>query len=97
MSFFISITMKKLSQFLIFLFICLPLSFVETQNNGVRDGKAVFHVGVILDLTSTSGNVTDTCISIAIANFYKIHPNQNTRVVTHIRDSKGDPITATTA
>ncbi|KAI3888565.1 hypothetical protein MKW92_027341, partial [Papaver armeniacum] len=89
--------MKKLSRFLIFLFFSLPLSFVETQNNGVRDGKAIFHVGVILDLTSTVGNVTDTCISIAISNFYKIHPNQNTRVVTHIRDSKGDPITATTA
>ncbi|XP_026397111.1 glutamate receptor 2.7-like [Papaver somniferum] len=89
--------MKKLSRFLIFLFFSLPLSSVETQNNGLRDGKAIFHVGVILDLTSTVGNVTETCISIAVSNFYKIHPNQNTRVVTHIRDSKGDPITATTA
>ncbi|XP_026383658.1 glutamate receptor 2.7-like isoform X1 [Papaver somniferum] len=97
MSFFIFVTMKKLCRSLIFLFFCLPLSFVETQNNGVRDGKAIFHVGVILDLTSTIGNVTDACISIAISNFYKIHPNQNTMVVTHIRDSKGDPITATTA
>ncbi|KAI3965657.1 hypothetical protein MKX01_010614 [Papaver californicum] len=89
--------MKTLSRFLIFLFFSLPLSFVETQNNGVRDDKAIFHVGVILDLTSTGGNVTRTCISLGISNFYKIHPSQNTRVVTHIRDSKGDPITATTA
>ncbi|MCL7042452.1 hypothetical protein MKW94_013010, partial [Papaver nudicaule] len=89
--------MKKLSQFLIFLFFCLQLSFVDTQNNGVRNDIAMFHVGVILDLTSTIGNVIRTCISIAKSNFYKIHPNQNTRVAIHIRDSKGDPITATTA
>ncbi|XP_026383597.1 glutamate receptor 2.7-like isoform X2 [Papaver somniferum] len=80
--------MKKMSRFLIFLFFCLPFSFVEPQNNGVRNGIAIFHVGVILDLTSTVGNVTDTCISIAISDFYKSHPNQATRVVTHTRNSK---------
>ncbi|XP_026390852.1 glutamate receptor 2.7-like isoform X1 [Papaver somniferum] len=89
--------MKKLSGVLIFLFFCLPLSFVETQNNGVANDKAILHVGVILDLTSTVGNVTRACISIAYSNFYKIHPNQNTRVVIHMRDSKGDPVTATSA
>ncbi|KAI3965654.1 hypothetical protein MKX01_010611 [Papaver californicum] len=89
--------MKKLSRFLVFLFFCLPLPFVEPQNNGVRNGKTIFHVGVILDLTSTVGNVTRKCISIAISDFYKLHPNQTTRVVLRIRNSKGDAITATTA
>ncbi|KAJ4848504.1 hypothetical protein Tsubulata_003391 [Turnera subulata] len=52
------------------------------------------HVGVILDITSWAGRIGRTSISTAISDFYSKHSHYKTRLVLHIRDSRGDPFCA---
>lgn len=48
------------------------------------------HIGVILDLESRDGMIINSCISMAISDFYNLHDNYSTRLVLHTRDSKGE-------
>ncbi|TVU24228.1 hypothetical protein EJB05_26649, partial [Eragrostis curvula] len=56
-----------------------------------------FDVGVVLDLGTTVGKVARTSITMAIEDFYTVHPNYKTRIVLHIRDSMSDDVQAARA
>jgi ionotropic glutamate receptor len=76
--------------------IFLAVSAAVAQN--VTESKVEeFHVGVVLDLGTTVGKVAHTSISIAVEDFYAIHPNHTTRLVLHVRDSKSDDVQAASA
>ncbi|KAK1316441.1 hypothetical protein QJS10_CPA05g02316 [Acorus calamus] len=59
--------------------------------------KVQFHVGLILDLESLVGKMSNTSISMALEDFYESHPDYTTRVVLHGRDSHMDVIAAASA
>ncbi|XP_034680224.1 glutamate receptor 2.2-like, partial [Vitis riparia] len=54
-------------------------------------------VGVVLDLDTWVGKMGLSCISMALSDFYASHGHYKTRVVTKIRDSKGDVVGAAAA
>ncbi|KAJ8535767.1 hypothetical protein K7X08_034168 [Anisodus acutangulus] len=53
-----------------------------------------FQVGVVLDLDTQLGHRALHCLRIAHSNFYSRHTNYTTRLVLHVRDSKGNVIDA---
>lgn len=53
-----------------------------------------FAVGVILDTGSWNGRMVNSCIMMAASDFYNINGHHQTRIVTQIIDSKGDPLKA---
>ncbi|PIN15248.1 Glutamate-gated kainate-type ion channel receptor subunit GluR5 [Handroanthus impetiginosus] len=56
-----------------------------------------FQVGVILDLDSLVGSVGLSSLSLALSDFYSANTNYSTRLVLHVRDSRGQVIDAATA
>ncbi|KAF2916287.1 hypothetical protein DAI22_09g106900 [Oryza sativa Japonica Group] len=66
--------------------------------NATNDpGADEFHVGVILDLGSLVGKEARTSISMAVEDFYASHKNYRTRLVLHVRDSRGNNFQAASA
>ncbi|PIA28576.1 hypothetical protein AQUCO_06800023v1, partial [Aquilegia coerulea] len=61
-----------------------------------QDNDAIIHinVGVILDLETWVGKVSNSCMYMAISDFYAIHGDYKTRLVLHSRDSKSDIVGA---
>ncbi|KAF5197312.1 Glutamate receptor 2.2 [Thalictrum thalictroides] len=51
-------------------------------------------VGVILDLDTWVGKVSNSCMFMAISDFYAIHADYKTRLVLHTRDSKSEVVGA---
>ncbi|MQM16533.1 hypothetical protein Taro_049491 [Colocasia esculenta] len=56
-----------------------------------------FRVGVILDRSNWNGNISWTCISMAVEDFYAAHPKYRTRVELRLRDSGEDTVGASSA
>ncbi|KAD1306628.1 hypothetical protein E3N88_43033 [Mikania micrantha] len=54
-------------------------------------------VGVILDMDTSFGKMINTCISIAIRDFYLQNDDYTTVIRPHLRDSKQDNVQATAA
>ncbi|GMI98604.1 GLUTAMATE RECEPTOR 1.2 [Hibiscus trionum] len=50
------------------------------------------HVGLIIDRQSWVGKIVDSCISMAISDFYDRNSHYRTKLVLHTRDSEGDPL-----
>ncbi|KAL5736282.1 hypothetical protein ACOSQ2_031070 [Xanthoceras sorbifolium] len=74
-----------------------PFSAQRIDDDDDKDGSVAeeeIHVGVILDMGSWEGKTLQTCISMAISDFYTKHDYYKTRVVLHTRDSKGEPLLA---
>ncbi|KAF3434907.1 hypothetical protein FNV43_RR21994 [Rhamnella rubrinervis] len=59
--------------------------------------KEEVHVGVIVNMNSREGKIVESCIAMAISDFYGTHHNYTTRVVLHTRDSKGQYLHALSA
>ncbi|CAL5058981.1 unnamed protein product [Urochloa decumbens] len=78
------------------MFLFLAFSSAVAQNITESRVKE-FHVGVVLDLGTTVGKVAHTSISIAVEDFYAVHPNYTTRLVLHVRDSMTDDVQAASA
>ncbi|KAG8056829.1 hypothetical protein GUJ93_ZPchr0002g23150 [Zizania palustris] len=74
------------------------LAFHFAVAQSVPEKKAEeFQVGVVLDLGTLVGKVASTSISLALEDFYAVHPNYTTRLVLHFRDSMGDDVQAASA
>ncbi|GMI98611.1 ARABIDOPSIS THALIANA GLUTAMATE RECEPTOR 1.3, glutamate receptor 1.3 [Hibiscus trionum] len=52
----------------------------------------MIHVGLIIDSHSWVGKNVDSCISMAISEFYGRNSHYRTKLVVHARDSEGDPL-----
>ncbi|KAF5821959.1 hypothetical protein HanXRQr2_Chr01g0020901 [Helianthus annuus] len=59
--------------------------------------KVIIRVGIILDMEAWTGKSIHSFINFAISDFYTRNSNYRTRIVLHIRDSKGDPLQALSA
>ena len=59
--------------------------------------KEEVHVGAIVDMSSREGKIVESCISMAISDFYGVHRNYTTRLLLHTRDSKGQHLRALSA
>ncbi|XVF21260.1 hypothetical protein REPUB_Repub12eG0074700 [Reevesia pubescens] len=97
---------KMKNQILILLLICFTF-LIETfwcsqadvikRNGNVDSVDDEVHVGVIVDMGSWEGKVIQSCISMAISDFYSLENSYKVRVVLHVRDSQGDPFRALSA
>ncbi|KAB5514426.1 hypothetical protein DKX38_028332 [Salix brachista] len=54
-------------------------------------------VGVILDLNSTVGEIAESCISMAVSDFYAVNDDFKTRLALFTRDSSRDVVAATSS
>ncbi|GJY79142.1 hypothetical protein Tco_0484943 [Tanacetum coccineum] len=54
-------------------------------------------VGVILDMGSWVGKTVNSCISMAVLDFYTANSHYNTRIVVHNKDTHGEPLHALSA
>ncbi|KAF5189173.1 hypothetical protein FRX31_021239, partial [Thalictrum thalictroides] len=61
--------------------------------DAVTNDKSTIDVGVILDLSTWVGRMTNSCISMALEDYYSTH-NHTTRLVLHTRDSHRDVVDA---
>ncbi|XP_071689160.1 glutamate receptor 2.7-like [Rutidosis leptorrhynchoides] len=59
--------------------------------------KTEIKVGVILDMETSIGKMSSTCISMALHDFYQQHENYTTEIHLRFRDSKQDNIEAASA
>ncbi|KAK4492161.1 hypothetical protein RD792_002958 [Penstemon davidsonii] len=62
----------------------------ESQHN-FRE-KDIINIGVIVDMGSWLGKVVSSCITMAIMDFYNVNSQYKTRIVLHMRDSRGDSL-----
>ncbi|GAY51630.1 hypothetical protein CUMW_135640 [Citrus unshiu] len=82
------------SLILLIIHLCPSCSELEKVKNNTSFTADEVHVGVILDMRSWSGKISNSCISMAIADFYALNTHYKTRLVLHSRDSQGDPLHA---
>ncbi|XP_042515369.1 glutamate receptor 2.7-like [Macadamia integrifolia] len=99
---FFSVTLKmKKKSFSFFLLFSLFMSFstcFTTAQDCSPKNPDLFHVGVVLNLDSVIGKVAERCISMALSDFYAVHhPYNNSKIVLHVRDSRGDAVIAASA
>ncbi|XP_071686046.1 glutamate receptor 2.7-like [Rutidosis leptorrhynchoides] len=59
--------------------------------------KTKIEIGVILDLETSIGKMSSTCISMALNDFYQQHENYTTEIHLQFRDSKQDNVQAASA
>ncbi|KAL5973936.1 hypothetical protein ACLOJK_030595 [Asimina triloba] len=84
---------RQISLTLFFSVILGPLVNGMTQTAS-PNSTAVVDVGVILDLETWVGKLSNTCISMALSDFNIAPGNHNTTLVLHVRDSKKDVVGA---
>jgi ionotropic glutamate receptor len=54
-------------------------------------------IGVVLDLNSTVGEMAESCISMAVSDFYALNVDFKTRLALFTRDSSSDVVAATSS
>lgn len=64
---------------------------------GGADRKIQFDVGVILDTDSWIGNISLSCMRMAVDDFYAVNSGYSTRISLHVRDAGGDAFGAASA
>ncbi|XP_020083456.1 glutamate receptor 2.7-like [Ananas comosus] len=69
----------------------------DRSRRGESATSRVVDVGVILDAKTWIGNVSWTCMQIALEDFDKAHTGYGTRLSLHLRDSGGDVVTTAAA
>nr|CAD1825570.1 unnamed protein product [Ananas comosus var. bracteatus] len=69
----------------------------DRSRRGESAMSRVVDVGVILDAKTWIGNVSWTCMQIALEDFDKAHLGYSTRLSLHLRDSGGDVVTTAAA
>ncbi|KAE8726525.1 hypothetical protein F3Y22_tig00006666pilonHSYRG00070 [Hibiscus syriacus] len=69
-----------------------PLSASVNSISASTTEEISVHVGLIVDRQSWVGKVVDSCISMAISDFYDRNRHNWTKLVLHNRDSEGDPL-----
>ncbi|KAJ6759294.1 hypothetical protein OIU74_025880 [Salix koriyanagi] len=57
----------------------------------------IIPVGVVLDLNSTVGEIAESCISMAVSDFYAVNDDFKTRLALFTRDSSRDVVAATSS
>ena len=69
-----------------YLALFLVFFHVGVMSDDVADhtqSKSIVHIGAIFDENSPEGAIAKTCMSMAISDFYALHPHHWTRLVLH--------------
>ncbi|KAK1588735.1 hypothetical protein Q3G72_026523 [Acer saccharum] len=69
-----------------YLTLFLVFFHVGVMSDDVADhtqSKSIVHIGAIFDENSPEGAIAETCMSMAISDFYALHPHHWTRLVLH--------------
>ncbi|GMQ07870.1 hypothetical protein CsSME_00051874 [Camellia sinensis var. sinensis] len=74
----------------------LLMSFFIVPMTSQNDSAIKVDVGLILDTETSVGKMSQTCMSMALEDFYDTH-NYTTRIVLQTRYSKGDVVEAASA
>ncbi|KAF3452843.1 hypothetical protein FNV43_RR03276 [Rhamnella rubrinervis] len=74
-----------------------PLIAAENGSNNTTGSKQVVRIGVIVDLESEVGKMTQNYISMAISDFYAINANYHTRLALSVKNSPMDAVVAASA
>ena len=82
----------KLSFLLLLFFVICLLGINTCFPSGVQAG-AIVDVGVDLDLDTWVGKMSQSCMSMALSDFYAAG-NHSTKLILHPRDSKKDIVGA---
>ncbi|KAF3434899.1 hypothetical protein FNV43_RR21986 [Rhamnella rubrinervis] len=90
------ITKSSKNQTIHLLVICFSILGQYCWGDDIQIKEGV-HVGVIVDMSSREGKIVESCIAMAISDFYGIHHNYTTRLLLHTRDSKGQHLHALSA
>ncbi|KAK3221545.1 hypothetical protein Dsin_008570 [Dipteronia sinensis] len=56
--------------------------------------KSIVHIGAVFDVDSPEGAIVETCMSMAISDFYALHPHHRTRLVLETKTTKNIVSTA---
>ncbi|TYI20319.1 hypothetical protein ES332_A07G228900v1 [Gossypium tomentosum] len=79
-----------------FVLVTILFSLVQSSSanhTSVNDTSIeMIHVGLILDAQSWVGKIVDSCISLAISDFYSRNRHYQTKLIVHTRDSEGDSL-----
>lgn len=67
------------------------------QGGGGGNRRIQIDVGVILDTDSWIGNISFTCMRMAVDDFYAVNSGYSTKISLHLRDSGGDAFGAASA
>ena len=89
--------MKKSTQLFSFLILSLSLGpepGLVRSSQTEPNSTGLFDVGVILDMGTWVGNLSWSCIRMALDDFYAAHPDFATRLVLHPRNSQEDVVSA---
>ncbi|KAH0461921.1 hypothetical protein IEQ34_009496 [Dendrobium chrysotoxum] len=83
--------------YLVFFFSFILSARTQGGGGGGANGRIQFDAGVILDLNSWIGNISLSCMRMAVDDFYAVNSGYSTRISLHIRDSGGDAFGAASA
>ncbi|XP_020570687.1 glutamate receptor 2.9-like [Phalaenopsis equestris] len=81
---------------LVFLLSLVLRAEAQVGGEGVH-GRIQIDVGVILDVESWIGNISLSCMRMAVEDFYAVNSGYSTRISLHLRDSGGDAFGAASA
>ncbi|XP_071741991.1 glutamate receptor 2.7-like [Rutidosis leptorrhynchoides] len=73
-------------------FVMITISFICVTTEKIK-----IEIGVILDMETSIGKMSSTCISMALRDFYQQHVNYTTEIQLHFRDAKQDNVQAASA
>ncbi|XP_057503942.1 glutamate receptor 2.9-like [Actinidia eriantha] len=79
------------------LLVLLLMSYYNVPLASQNDRALVVDVGVIVDADGIGGNIIQTCMMMALEDFYAAHTSHTTRIVLHTRDAKSDVVEAASA
>ncbi|KAL5577307.1 hypothetical protein UlMin_019006 [Ulmus minor] len=79
---------------LVILYYCIRLGeFCSTEIEGRCEADDEVHVGLIMEMGSMEAKIVESCISLAISDFYELYNHNSTRLVLHTREySKGEAL-----
>ncbi|KAG8489533.1 hypothetical protein CXB51_017550 [Gossypium anomalum] len=79
-----------------FVLVTILFSLVQSSSanhTSINDTSIeMIHVGLILDAQSWVGKIVDSCISLAISDFYSRNRHYQTKLIVHTRDSEVDSL-----
>ncbi|XP_051134692.1 glutamate receptor 2.2-like isoform X4 [Andrographis paniculata] len=78
----------------------LLIGFLEFEvSTSDDDSKRIINIGLVSDMESSSweGKVVRSSISMSLGDFYNLNGGYRTRIVLHVRDSKGDSLQSVAA
>ncbi|KAK2656086.1 hypothetical protein Ddye_009138 [Dipteronia dyeriana] len=71
-----------------FFFLLFGACRVIKSETVADESKSLVHIGAVFDVDSAQGAIAETCMCMAISDFYDMHSTYQTRLALHTRTSK---------